>query len=99
MYIEGIALEHFSALPQTEINSSKNNVNAMQRLTIFSDDRKNDAATTTSHRKNSIGISKERKVLTSSLIKIWEILMVVLINIYVPMNGILCKLCLNVTQL
>ena len=49
--IEGIALEHFSALPQTEISSS---TKPCTRHAVFhyflSDDRKQDAATTTAHR-------------------------------------------------
>ena len=48
--IEGIILEHFSALPQTEINSS---TKLCLRNAVFhyflSDDSKQDAATTTAH--------------------------------------------------
>ena len=53
--IEGIALENFIALPQTGIKTSKT---LCPRHTVFnyflSDDRKEDATTTTSHRKRLI---------------------------------------------
>ena len=62
MYIEGIALEHFSALPQIEINSS---TKPFPRHAVFrsflSDDSKKDAATTTAHSKSFIGLLKEQK--------------------------------------
>ena len=65
--IEGIVLEHFSALPQTEINSS---TKACPHHAVFhyysSDDRKQDAATTNAHKKRLIELLKE-KVLTSTL--------------------------------
>ena len=52
VYIEGTALEHFSALPQTEINSP---TKPFPRHTVFhyflSDFNKKYAATTTSHSK------------------------------------------------
>ena len=52
MYIEVIVLEHFSALPQTNINST---TPSRQRHVVFhyilSDDSKQDAANTTSHIK------------------------------------------------
>ena len=55
MYIEGIALEYFSALPNADINSTKP---SHQCHTVFhsfiSDDRKQDAATTTAHSKRVI---------------------------------------------
>ena len=44
----------------------------MQCFIFFSDDNKHDAATTTSHRKYLIELSKEQKLLTSTLSKIWE---------------------------
>ena len=48
--IEGIALKHFSALPQTEINLS---TKPCPRYAVFhyflSNDSKQDSATTTSH--------------------------------------------------
>ena len=52
MYIEGIALEHFSALPQIEINSSTKPFSIHAVFHYFlSDDSKQDSATTTSHNK------------------------------------------------
>ena len=39
---------------------------------FFSDDIKQDAATTTAHRKHLIELSKQQKVLTSTLSTIWE---------------------------
>ena len=39
---------------------------------FFSDDSKQDAVTTTAHRKLLIEILKEKKVLTSTLSTIWE---------------------------
>ena len=54
--IEGIPLEHFSVLPQTEINSSTKPCpqNSVFRY-FFLDDSKQDAATTNSHRNFLIG--------------------------------------------
>ena len=73
MSIEGIALENFSASPQSDINSSSL---PCPRHAVFhsflSDDRKQDAATTTAHRKRLISLLKNKQVLTTSLIKIWE---------------------------
>ena len=55
MSIEGIALEHFIAVPKTYINSTKP---SRQRYAVFhsilSDDSKQDAATTTAHSKHFI---------------------------------------------
>ena len=55
MSIEGIALEHFSAASQTDINSS---TLSSPRHAVFhsflSDDSKQDAATTTAHSKRLI---------------------------------------------
>ena len=52
MSIEGIALEHFNALPQTEIKSS---TKSCPRHSVFPycllDDSKQDSATTTSYIK------------------------------------------------
>ena len=57
--IEGIALEHFSELPQTEINSS---TKPCPRHALFhhflSDDSKKDSATTTEHSKRLIELLK-----------------------------------------
>ena len=73
MSIEGIALEHFSAEPQTDINSS---TLLRPRHAVFhsflSDDSKQDAATTTAHRKRLISLLKKKQVLTTSLSTIWE---------------------------
>ena len=55
MSIEGIALEHFSALPKTGINAS---TQLFPRHAVFhyflSDDNKQDSATTASHSKRLI---------------------------------------------
>ena len=73
MYIEGIELEHFSELPQTEINSS---TKPCPRHAVFhyvlSDDSKQDAPTTMAHSKRLIELLKEQKLLTSTLITIWK---------------------------
>ena len=72
MSIEGIALEHFSASPQADINSS---TLSRPRHAVFhsfsSDDSKQDAATTNSHSKRLISLLNNKQVLTTSLIKIW----------------------------
>ena len=73
MSIEGIALEHFSAAPQADINSS---TLSLPRHAVFhsflSDDSKQDAATTTAHSKRLISFIKNKQVLTTSLSTIWE---------------------------
>ena len=73
MSIEGIALEHFSAAPQADINSS---TLARPRHAVFhsflSDDSKQDAATTTAHSKRFISLLNNKQVLTTSLSTIWE---------------------------
>ena len=60
MKIEGIALEHFSTLPQTKLNSS---TKPCPRHLVFhsflSDDSKHDAATITSQRKRLIELLKK----------------------------------------
>ena len=59
MSIEGIALEHFSTLPQTEINSF---TKPCPRHAVFhsflSGGSKQDAATTTAHSKHLIELLK-----------------------------------------
>ena len=62
MYIEGIALEYFSALPHTEINSSTKScpLHAVFH-SFFSSDSKQDAATTTAHSKRLIELLKKQK--------------------------------------
>ena len=56
MSIDGIALEHLSELPHTEINAS---TEPCPRHAVFhsflSDDSKKDAATTTAHINRLIG--------------------------------------------
>ena len=69
--IEGIALEHFSAAPQADINST---TQSRPRHAVFysflSGDSKKDAATTTAHSKRLISFIKNQQVLTTSLSKI-----------------------------
>ena len=65
---------------------------------VFSEDSKQDDETTTAHIKRFIALLKERHVLTSSLSKKWEILMVVQIDKYVRLQYTLCQLCHNITQ-
>ena len=59
--IEGIVLEHFSALSQTYINST---TLSHQRHAVvhycLSDDSKQDSATTTAHRKRLISLLKNK---------------------------------------
>ena len=73
VYIEVIALEYFSAVPKTDINSTKQ---SRQRHAVFhsflSDDRKQDADTTNAHRKRFISLIKDKKILTKTLSTIWE---------------------------
>ena len=68
MSIEGISLEHFSAAPQEDINST---TPSRQRHAVFhsflSDDRKQDSATTTAHSKLLVSLIKNKKLLTTSL--------------------------------
>ena len=62
MSIEGIVLEHYSALPHTEINSS---TKPCLRHTVFhsflSDDSKQNAATTTAHSNSLIVLKTKQK--------------------------------------
>ena len=73
MSIEGIALENFSAVPQTNIYST---TPSRQHHAVFhsflSDDSKQDSATTTAHDKRLISLLKDKKILTRSLSKIWQ---------------------------
>ena len=73
MYIEGIVLEHFSALPKADISST---IPAHQLHAVFhyflSDYRKQDAATNNSHSNRLIALIKDKKLLTSSLSKTWK---------------------------
>ena len=71
--IEGIALEHFSAVPKADINSSTLSHPRHEVFHSFlSDDSKQDAATTTAHSKRLISLLKNKQVLTTSLSTIWE---------------------------
>ena len=59
MSIEGIVLEHFSALPQIEIKAS---TKACPRRSVFhfsSDDSKQDSVTTTENRRRLIELFKK----------------------------------------
>ena len=73
MSIEGFTLEHFSVVPQADINSY---TLSRQRHAVFhsflSEDSKQDAATTTAHIKRLISLLKEKQLFTTSLSKIWE---------------------------
>ena len=66
-------MEHFSAAPQADINSTSP---SRPRHAVFhyflSEDIKQDAATTTAHNKLLISFLKNKQVLTTSLSKIWE---------------------------
>ena len=66
---------------------------------LLSDDIKQDPVTTTAHTKRLIGLLKEQTLLTLALSTIWEILMVVNINIDVLQHYILCHFCPNVYNL
>ena len=73
MSIEGIVLEHSSALPQTAISSStKPCPHHALFHSFFSDYIKQDASTNTEHSKYLIKLLKDQKVLTSTLSTIWE---------------------------
>ena len=73
MSIEGIALEYFSELPNSHINSS---AVSHQRHAVFhsflSGNSKQDAATTTAHSKRFISLLKGKNVSTTLLSTIWE---------------------------
>ena len=58
---------------------------------FLTDDSNQDSATTTAHSKCFIELLKEQKLLTSTLSKIWKILMVVQSNIDVLQNYTLCQ--------
>ena len=71
--MEGIALEHFSAAPQADINSTAPSRPCHAVFHAFlSDNSKQYAATTTAHGKQLISLIKNKQVLTTSLSKIWE---------------------------
>ena len=73
MSIEVISLEHFSAAPKSDINSSSL---PCPRRAVFhsflSDDSKQYADTTTAHSKRLISLLKKKRILTTSLSTIWE---------------------------
>ena len=73
MHIEGIALENFSELPKSDINST---TPSHQRRTVFhyfvSDDSNQDADNNTAQRKPLISLFKDKTLLTPSLSTIWE---------------------------
>ena len=72
MSLDVIVLEHFSTLPKTDINST---TPSRQRHALFhsflSNDRKQDASTSTAHIKHLISLLRQKRVLTTSLSKIW----------------------------
>ena len=72
MSIEGIALEHFSAIPKTDINTTTQprQLHAVFHSFLY-DDRKQGAANTNAHSKRLMSFLKEEKVLTTSLSTIW----------------------------
>ena len=72
MSIEIIALENFSALPKSDINSTTTSrqLHALFR-SFSSDDSKQDAATTTVHSKILISLIKYKIILATSLRKIY----------------------------
>ena len=66
MSIEGISLEHFSAVPQTNLNSTTPSSQCHAVFHYFlSDYSKHDVATTTEHSKHFISFLKEEKVMTT----------------------------------
>ena len=73
MSIEGIVLEHFDALTQTEINSSTKPCPCHAVFRSFlSDNSKQDAATTNAHSNCLIELLNNNKKLMSALITTWE---------------------------
>ena len=72
MSIEVIALENFSALPKTDINSTTPSRQCHAVFHYFlSDDKKQDASTTTAHSKRLISLLKDKQKLTKSLSTTW----------------------------
>ena len=68
MSIEGIVLEHFSAVPQADINSTtlSHQLHAVFH-SFLSDNIKQDASTTTAYSKRLISLLKDKNLLTTSL--------------------------------
>ena len=73
MSIEGIVLEHFSSTvqPGTESAPKSCTRHAMFHY-FFSDKRKQDSATTGTHRKRLIKLLNQRYILSEKLITPWE---------------------------
>ena len=73
MSIEGIALEHFSALINADINTTTQSRQSHAVFHYFlSGYIRENAATNTTHSKRLISLIKYKEVLTTSLSKIWE---------------------------
>ena len=72
VYIEVIALEHFSAPKHTEISGT---THARTRHAVFNlfmfNDRKQDSTITTSHRKHIIELLNQRNIMSNILSTIW----------------------------
>ena len=72
MPIEGILLEHSSAAPQADINSTTpSRLRHAVFYSFLSGDSKQDAVTTTAQSKPLISLLKKKQVLTTLLSKIW----------------------------
>ena len=67
-------MEHLSEVPKVDIKSSAISClrHAVFLFSFLSDNSKQDAATNIAHRKRLISLLKNKKVLTTSLSKIWE---------------------------
>ena len=88
VYIEGIILEHFSEVPQTNLNSTTPSSKHHEVFHSFLSDKINqDASTNNAHSKRFISLLNEKKVLTLSLRTIKKTLMVVPNNTDVPLNS------------
>ena len=98
--IGSITLEHVSALPKADMNST---APSRQRHAVFrsllSDNIKQDSAITTAHCKHSISFLKEKKYWQHHLVQYGKTLMVVMNNIDMPLHCTLCQLCIRVTPL
>ena len=65
-------MEHFSAAPQADINSTTpSHPYNLVFNSFLSNYSKHDAANTTAHSKRLISLLKNKKLLTTSLSKIW----------------------------
>ena len=73
MFIEGIALDRFSATTHTETVSvpESRTCHAMFHSFLY-DGRKIYSTTTAAHSKNIIGFLKQRKIMSSKLGTLWE---------------------------